>query len=132
MCNRGVMEFPHLLWRAAFESHGAAVADSRWLVIYRFADAEGATVVPVEKPGVAAVCTVTHRLARPERPEHRIIEALRPLDVVGSDHDMVKHASLPFSADPVSYTKRDLIGAAVSSNGEQPFSGNLPVRTQLV
>ncbi len=55
MCNGSVVKFTNLLGRVAFEGDGATVGESRWLVVYRFADAECAAVVTVKQPGVPGI-----------------------------------------------------------------------------
>ena len=80
--NRRVVEFTHLLGRFALEADGAAVGMGRRLAVDRLADTKGVAFVPVEEPGVPGARLVPHRLARPKRAEHGVVETLGPLDVV--------------------------------------------------
>nr|WP_157698072.1 hypothetical protein [Halomonas sp. N3-2A] len=85
------MKLLHLLRRAALETNGATVGAAGRLAIDRLGDRQGVAFVPVEQPGMASRRLVTHRLTGAEHAQHRVVEALGALDVVGTDHDVVEH-----------------------------------------
>lgn len=87
----GVMEQLHLFRRDALEADGGAIGDGRFLVVDRLADAEDIAVVPIEQAGMAGRCLVASRFAGSESGEDRVVEALRALDVVAADHDVIEH-----------------------------------------
>ena len=74
--NGRIVEFTHLLGRFALEADGTAVGMGRRLAVDRLADTKGVAFVPVEEPGVPSVRLVAHRLARPKRAEHGVVETL--------------------------------------------------------
>ena len=92
--HRRVVEGLQLLRRAALERDRAAVGRGGWLAVDGLGDAEAAAVVPVEQAGLPGGVHVAHGLAGTEHAEHGVVEALRALDVIGADHDVIEQACL--------------------------------------
>jgi hypothetical protein len=89
------VKLEHLLRRAALEADRAAVRERGGLIIDRFRNAERAAVVPIEKPIVPGGSGVLHRRTDAQNAQYSIVEALRALDIVGTDHHVTEHCESP-------------------------------------
>jgi hypothetical protein len=81
-----------LFGRLALEGNGASICDAGLLTVYRLGNAKSAAVLPVEEPGVARARLIAQWFARSERAEHSVVEPLRSLDIVGTNHYVIEHA----------------------------------------
>src|SRR5512133_2292649 len=90
--DRSVVELAHLFRRVALEANRGAIAKSRRLAIDRLTDAKRGPVVTIEKSRLPSVVLVPHRLPGSEDTEQGVVELLRTLDVVRSNHDVTEHS----------------------------------------
>jgi hypothetical protein len=91
MGNSCVMELLNLFWRNAPEPDRAAIGERCGPTVDRFTHAERATLVPVEKARLPRDVLISQRFSSAKYAEHGVIEALRALNVIRSDHHVAEH-----------------------------------------
>jgi hypothetical protein len=103
MGNGCVMELLNLFWRNALEPDSAAIGERCGPTVNRFTDAERATIVPVEKARLPGAVLISQWFPGAKYAEQGVIEALRALNVIRSDHHVAEHLciSIVFGVWPV-------------------------------
>jgi hypothetical protein len=90
-----VVKFLYLFRGAAFEPDRRAIGHGRRFVIDRLADGKTVAVVAIKQARVARWRHIAHRLACAEHAQHSVIKLFRSFDIIGTDHDVIEHASSP-------------------------------------